>query len=143
MSTKPSTGRVRSVYEFIKAHRDQYSAQLCAASSAWPRAATWCGTEPTSTANPASSRFCSPRFCSLNGGQVRGKFEPIRVDKYPETRVRAPRPEGGSVRDSRRKGELNEEPEGLAKIASCGRHPHAAVWRSDREDGVVDQRARH
>ena len=27
MSTKPSTGRVRSAYEFIKAHRDQYSAQ--------------------------------------------------------------------------------------------------------------------
>lgn len=27
MSAKPSTGRVRSVYEFIKAHRDQYSAQ--------------------------------------------------------------------------------------------------------------------
>jgi putative transposase len=28
MSTKPSTGRVRSVYEFIKAHRDQYSVQM-------------------------------------------------------------------------------------------------------------------
>src|ERR1700724_2247901 len=28
MSTKPSTGRVRSTYEFIKAHRDQYSAQM-------------------------------------------------------------------------------------------------------------------
>ena len=27
MSTKPSTGRVRSVYEFIKAHRDRYSVQ--------------------------------------------------------------------------------------------------------------------
>ena len=28
MSTKPSTGRVRSAYEFIKAHRDQYSVQM-------------------------------------------------------------------------------------------------------------------
>ncbi len=28
MSTKPSTGRVRSTYEFIKAHRDQYSVQM-------------------------------------------------------------------------------------------------------------------
>ena len=27
MSTKPRTGRVRSAYEFIKAHRDQYSVQ--------------------------------------------------------------------------------------------------------------------
>src|SRR5437660_8815793 len=27
MSTKPSTGRVRSAYEFIKAHRNQYSVQ--------------------------------------------------------------------------------------------------------------------
>ncbi len=27
MSTKPNTGRVRSAYEFIKAHRDQYSVQ--------------------------------------------------------------------------------------------------------------------
>ena len=27
MSTKPSTGRVRSAYEFIKAHRDRYSVQ--------------------------------------------------------------------------------------------------------------------
>src|SRR5512145_3533638 len=27
MSTKPSTGRVRSSYEFIKAHRDRYSVQ--------------------------------------------------------------------------------------------------------------------
>jgi len=28
MSTQPSTGRVRSIYEFIKAHRDQFSAQM-------------------------------------------------------------------------------------------------------------------
>src|SRR5437660_8871875 len=28
MSMKPSTGRVRSVYEFIKAHREQYSVQM-------------------------------------------------------------------------------------------------------------------
>src|SRR5712692_7799979 len=28
MSKKPSTGRVRSTYEFIKAHRDQYSVQM-------------------------------------------------------------------------------------------------------------------
>jgi putative transposase len=28
MSTKPSTGRVRSTYEFIKVHRDQYSTQM-------------------------------------------------------------------------------------------------------------------
>ena len=28
MSTKPSTGRVRSAYQFIKAHRDQYSVQM-------------------------------------------------------------------------------------------------------------------
>lgn len=27
MSTKPGTGRVRSAYEFIKAHRDHYSVQ--------------------------------------------------------------------------------------------------------------------
>ena len=27
MSTQPSAGRVRSTYEFIKAHRDEYSAQ--------------------------------------------------------------------------------------------------------------------
>ena len=27
MSTKPSTGRVRSTYEFIKAHRDRYAAE--------------------------------------------------------------------------------------------------------------------
>jgi hypothetical protein len=27
VSTKPSTGRVRSTYAFIKAHRDQYSMQ--------------------------------------------------------------------------------------------------------------------
>lgn len=27
MSTKPTTGRVRSSYEFIKAHRDRYSVQ--------------------------------------------------------------------------------------------------------------------
>ena len=27
MSTKPSTGRVRSTYEFIITHRDQYSVQ--------------------------------------------------------------------------------------------------------------------
>ena len=27
MSTKPSAGRVRSTYEFIKAHRDRYSVQ--------------------------------------------------------------------------------------------------------------------
>ena len=27
MSTKPSAGRVRSAYEFIKAHRDRYSVQ--------------------------------------------------------------------------------------------------------------------
>src|SRR5437870_9904398 len=28
MSTKPNTGRVRSTYEFIKAHRDRYSVQM-------------------------------------------------------------------------------------------------------------------
>jgi hypothetical protein len=28
MSTKPSTGRVRSTYEFIKGHRDQFSVQM-------------------------------------------------------------------------------------------------------------------
>jgi hypothetical protein len=28
MSTKPSTGRVRSTYAFIKTHRDQYSVQI-------------------------------------------------------------------------------------------------------------------
>jgi hypothetical protein len=28
MSTKQSTWRVRSAYEFIKAHRDQYRAQM-------------------------------------------------------------------------------------------------------------------
>jgi len=27
MSTKPSTGRVRPTYEFIKAHRERYSVQ--------------------------------------------------------------------------------------------------------------------
>ena len=27
MSTKPGTGRVRSVYEFLKTHRGQYSVQ--------------------------------------------------------------------------------------------------------------------
>jgi len=28
MSTKPSAGRVRATYEFIKAHRDEFSVQL-------------------------------------------------------------------------------------------------------------------
>jgi putative transposase len=28
MSTKPSAGRVRATYEFIKSHRDKYSVQM-------------------------------------------------------------------------------------------------------------------
>jgi hypothetical protein len=60
MSTKPRIGQVRLAYEFIKAHRDQYSAQMmCRVLGVAPSGYyAWLqqpGLEPRTRGRPAAS----------------------------------------------------------------------------------------